>query len=137
MKRLQTILLVEDDVVDKMLVQRALSDLAIECKLEVVSNGEAALEYLRDSQHRRPDLVLLDLNMPRLNGIEFLEIVKHDPLLRCLPVVVLTTSREDSDKKASFEKGAAGYIVKPAEYEQFVAAMAVLRNYWTLSELPS
>lgn len=137
MKRLQTILLVEDDAVDRMLVKRALSDLALDCQLEVVSNGETALDYLRAGKRPRPDLILLDLNMPRLNGIEFLDIVKHDAALLSIPVIVLTTSREDSDKKASFEKGAAGYIVKPAEYDQFVAAMAVLKSYWTLSELPS
>ena len=85
-------------------------------------------------KNERP--ILLDLNMPRMNGIEFLRIVKADPALRRIPVVVLTTSREEEDKLNSFDLSVAGYMLKPVDYQKFVEVVKTIDLYWTLSELP-
>jgi len=82
-------------------------------------------------------VILLDLNMPKMNGIEFLKVAKADEDLKKIPVVVLTTSKEDQDKVNSFEYSVAGYIVKPVDYIKFVEAMRILNLYWTLCELPN
>ncbi|HQT26896.1 MAG TPA: response regulator [Burkholderiales bacterium] len=132
----QTILLVEDDEVDAMTVRRALKELRVANPLKQVENGEEALASLRDSREARPCIILLDLNMPVMGGIEFLQVVKRDASLRRIPVVVLTTSDEQQDKLASFDLGVAGYIRKPVDYKQFVEAVRSIDAYWTLSELP-
>ncbi len=131
------ILLVEDDRVDVMTVRRALEDLNVTNPLNVVANGEEALEYLRNTKNRSPCIILLDLNMPRMNGIEFLEVVKEDNDLKEIPVVVLTTSKEEQDRVASFRLGVAGYMLKAADYMSFVEVIRTIDFYWTLSELPS
>jgi len=130
-------LLVEDDDVDAMTAKRALSDLRITNPLVHAANGEQALRYLRDENNKKPCLILLDLNMPKMNGIEFLKTVKVDNGLRKIPVVVLTTSRNEKDIVESFELSAAGYIVKPADYKKFVEAIRAINLYWALSELPN
>ena len=130
------ILLVEDDHVDTMTVRRAFKDLNVSNPLATVSNGEEALEYLRNENNPRPCVILLDLNMPRMNGIELLKILKTDEELKMIPVVVLTTSEDVRDKVAAFGLSVAGYIVKPTDYEKFVEAMRTINVYWTLSELP-
>jgi CheY-like chemotaxis protein len=135
MRSEQTILLVEDDQVDSMTIQRALRQLETPNPLHHVTDGEKALEFLRDPAKPRPGLILLDLNMPRMNGLEFLEHVKQDAELRKIPVVVLTTSREDGDRISSFERSVAGYMIKPVEYPQFVETMRKIRDYWTTSEM--
>jgi CheY-like chemotaxis protein len=132
----QPILLVEDDQVDAMTVRRALKELHVLNYVERTENGEDALRYLRDGARNRPCLILLDLNMPVMNGIEFLETVKGDPELRRIPVVVLTTSEEQKDKVDSFSLGVAGYMRKPVDYRQFVEMIRSIDAYWTLSELP-
>jgi CheY-like chemotaxis protein len=134
-KNLRPILLVEDDRVDVMTVKRALRQLDVSTPLEVAGNGEAALAYLREATHRRPSIILLDLNMPRMNGIEFLRVIKQDPVLRRIPVVVLTTSKEEQDRVASFDLSVAGYMIKPVDYAQFVEIMRTIKNYWMMSEL--
>jgi CheY-like chemotaxis protein len=130
------ILLVEDDQVDAMVVRRALKELHVINRLEHVENGEEALAYLRDSTKERPCLILLDLNMPVMNGIEFLQEVKADPELKLIPDVVLTTSDEQKDKVESFELGVAGYMRKPVDYKQFVEIIRTIDAYWTISESP-
>ncbi len=90
---------------------------------------------MRDESHEHPGIILLDLNTPRMNGIEFLRIVKQDPNLKRIPVVVLTTSKEEQDKLDSFSLGVAGYMIKPVDYLQFVEVMRTINLYWTLSEL--
>lgn len=130
------ILLVEDDQVDAMTVRRALKELHVTNPLVHVENGEEALAYLRDPTNSMPCLILLDLNMPVMNGIEFLRIDKADPTLKRLPVVMLTTSDEQRDKVASFDLGVAGYMRKPVDYRQFVEIMRAIDVYWTVSELP-
>ena len=136
MNKDKPILLVEDDEVDVMSVKRALRDLNVTNKLYHAGNGEEALEILRDPENERPSIILLDINMPRMNGIEFLKVIKMDPDLKLLPVIMLTTSRADIERNESFYSGAAGYMVKPVEYKQFVEVMRAINIYWTLSELP-
>jgi CheY-like chemotaxis protein len=131
-----SILLVEDDVVDVMSVKRALRDLAVPNPLEVVGNGEEALACLRKPEHALPGIILLDLNMPRMNGIDFLKILKKDERLRRIPVIVLTTSKEEKDRLESFNLGVAGYMVKPVEYAGFVEVVRTIQRYWTASEMP-
>lgn len=131
------ILLVEDDQVDAMTVRRALKELHVTNPLAHVENGEEALDYLRGQAGDRPCIILLDLNMPKMGGIEFLQVVKQDVSLKSIPVVVLTTSSEQQDKVESFNLGVAGYMAKPVDYQQFVEVMRSINSYWTLSEMPA
>ena len=137
MKNLKPVLLVEDDSVDAMTVSRAFKDLKIANQLVIRLNGEEALDYLRGNGNEKPCVILLDLNMPKMNGIEFLKIAKADEDMKKIPVIVLTTSKDDQDKVNSFELSVAGYIVKPVDYTKFVEAMRILDMYWTLSEFPN
>jgi len=130
-------LLIEDDNVDAMTVKRALKDLKVTNGLVRAANGEEALTYLRDANNPKPCVMLLDLNMPKMNGIEFLKIARADDQMRCIPAVVLTTSKDDQDKIETFELSVAGYIVKPVDYKKFVEAVRIINLYWTLSELPN
>lgn len=130
------ILLVEDDRVDTMTVKRALKEIHVTNPLVHLENGEEAVHYLQDSEQEKPCIILLDLNMPIMNGIEFLQVVKHDDQLRRIPVVVLTTSEEQQDKVNSFNLGVAGYMAKPVDYRQFVEVMRSIDAYWTISEMP-
>ncbi len=132
----KSILLVEDDQVDVMTVKRALKEIHVTNPVVNQENGEDALKYLRDPDSEKPCIILLDLNMPIMNGIEFLHIVKQDALLRRIPVVVLTTSEEQQDKVSSFDLGVAGYMAKPVDYRQFVEVMRTIDAYWTISEVP-
>ncbi|MEO5330499.1 MAG: response regulator [Magnetococcus sp. YQC-5] len=136
MKGTKPILLVEDDRVDAMTVQRALRKIHVSNNLITVGNGEEGLAWLRNPENERPCIILLDLNMPRMNGIEFLESIKADAILKKIPVVVLTTSKDEMDRVKSFHNGAAGYMVKPVDYVQFVDVIQTINLYWTLSELP-
>jgi CheY-like chemotaxis protein len=131
------ILLVEDDAVDVMNVRRAFEKNRIINPLHVAQNGIEALQMLRNGQvpgERR--IVLLDLNMPRMNGIEFLRHVRTDPHLNLIPVVVLTTSADEKDKVEAFNLNVAGYLVKPVTFGDFADLMATLNKYWSLVELP-
>ena len=130
------ILLVEDDQVDTMTVKRALKEIHVTNPLVHLENGEEAIHYLRDAEREKPCIILLDLNMPIMNGIEFLQVVKHDDQLKRIPVVVLTTSEEQQDKVNSFNLGVAGYMAKPVDYRQFVEVMRSIDAYWTISEMP-
>ena len=136
MKGMKTMLLVEDDRVDAMTVKRALKAIHVSNPLAMVGNGEEAVAWLRDEQNEAPCIILLDLNMPRMNGIEFLDVIKHDEKFRTIPVVVLTTSKDEMDRARSFDLGVAGYMVKPVDYKQFVDVVRTINLYWTLSELP-
>jgi CheY-like chemotaxis protein len=130
------ILLVEDDQVDVMTIKRALKEIHVMNPVVRMENGEEALAYLRKQDNERPCIILLDLNMPIMNGIEFLQVVKHDDQLRRFPVIVLTTSEEQQDKLNSFNLGVAGYMAKPVDYRQFVEVIRSIDLYWTISELP-
>lgn len=133
-----TILLVEDDEVDVMNVKRAFKKNNISNRLVVASNGIEALEVLRTvtPENQKPRIVLLDLNMPRMGGIEFLKEIRQDPDLSSLSVFVMTTSNEDSDKIEAFNLNVAGYILKPLSMDRFIAAVSTLNSYWTLCEFP-
>lgn len=128
------ILLIEDDDIDTMTVRRAMSDLDVTYQLSCVTNGEEGLDFLRDPANPRPGLILLDINMPRMNGIEFLTEMKADPALKSIPVAILTTSKEELDRVAAFDNSVAGYMVKPVDYHQFVKIMKAICNYWAISE---
>jgi CheY-like chemotaxis protein len=130
------ILLVEDDEVDIMTIRRALKEIHVANPLVTQENGEQALAYLRDPSTQKPCIILLDLNMPIMNGIEFLQVAKNDEELRRFPVVVLTTSEEQQDKVNSFNLSVAGYMAKPVSYRHFVEVMRSIDLYWSISELP-
>lgn len=131
-----SILLVEDDVVDQMSVQRSFKDLKIVHRLGIKENGVEALEHLRDESAARPFLILLDLNMPKMNGLEFLRELRKDEDLKMLPVVVLTSSKEERDKVESFGLNVAGYMIKPVDYRDFVEVIRTIDKYWATSEVP-
>lgn len=131
------ILLVEDDEVDVMTVKRAFKNNHIMNPLFVAADGIEALEKLRSSEvPKGRRLVLLDLNMPRMNGIEFLEELRKDPELAATPVVVLTTSNDDQDKVQAYNMNVAGYLLKPVTFQNFCDVMVALNKYWSLVELP-
>ena len=135
--KLLNILLVEDDEVDVMNVRRAFKANNIVNPLFVAGNGVEALEKLRGGEiptERR--LILLDLNMPRMNGIEFLTELRRDPELAATPVVVLTTSNNDRDRVQAYDLNVAGYLLKPVTFSEFAELMAALNKYWTLVEMP-
>ena len=135
--KMLNILLVDDDEVDVLNVRRAFKKANICNPLWVAGNGLEALELLRSGNipaHNR--LVLLDLNMPRMNGIEFLRALRADPDLALTTVVVLTTSSEERDKVDAYHLNVAGYLVKPVTILDFVSVMATLNKYWSLMEMP-
>jgi CheY-like chemotaxis protein len=136
MRDSKPILLVEDDNVDVMTVKRALRDVHVTNQLVHTGNGEEALEYLKNESNRKPYVILLDLNMPKMNGIEFLKTIKSDEVLKKIPVVVLTTSKDEHDISESFKLGVAGYMVKSVDYESSVETIKTIVLYWILSELP-
>ena len=135
MTNLVNILLVEDDEVDIMNVQRAFKKNNISNPLHVARNGIEALEILKSSVHP-PRVILLDINMPKMGGIEFLGELRKIPELRSSSVFVMTTSNEESDKIAAYDLNVAGYILKPLSFEGFTSAVAILNHYWHLCEMP-
>lgn len=137
MRNSKPILLIEDDPADAMMVRRAFEDLKLTNPLIHSNNGKEALDYLRNEGNKKPSVILLDSNMPKMNGSEFLKVVKADDTLKRIPVVVLTTSREEQDVVEIFKLGVAGYVVKPIDYKKFVEAIRVIHLYWMLSELPN
>lgn len=136
-ERLLNILLVEDDEVDVMNVKRAFKKNNIANPLFVAANGLEALEALRGElipRDRR--IILLDLNMPKMNGIEFLRELRADAALNLTPVIVLTTSNDERDRIEAYNLNVAGYILKPVTFSNFCEVMAALNKYWALVELP-
>lgn len=130
------ILLVEDDPVDAQAVKRALEDSNEAGTVAHVPSVREALAVLRSPQIDKPALILLDLNMPGTDGLEFIEIVKGDPYLRDIPIVVLTASNEPCDILRSFDLGIAGYMVKSSRYEGLLETIRTIQNYWNLSQSP-
>jgi CheY-like chemotaxis protein len=135
------ILLVEDDKVDVMNVRRSFEKANILNPLFVANNGLEALDILRNQSktvimppNRR--LILLDLNMPKMGGIEFLTELRADPTLSPTPVIVLTTSNQETDRIKAYNFNVAGYILKPVTFINFAEVMAALNRYWTLCEIP-
>ena len=137
--KLIDILLVEDDAVDVMTVQRAFKKSKVSNPLHIAANGIEALELLRSPQKPLKNsrcVILLDLNMPKMNGIEFLRELRQDPEFRQLPVIVLTTSDQEKDRVEAYNLHVAGYILKPVTFSKFVEVVTVLNHYWTLCEFP-
>lgn len=132
-----SILLVEDDEVDIMAIKRAFQKYNITNPLGIVRNGVEALEMLRGDNVPLPGIILLDINMPKMNGIELLREMRNDQRLKAIPVIVLTTSDEERDIVDAYNYNVAGYIVKPLSLVKFVEAISVLDLYWTLSKLPA
>jgi CheY-like chemotaxis protein len=134
MSQAHRVLLIEDDQADAYITRRVLKEVADTLALEHTETGEAGLEYLetRQPQGRNalPELILLDLNMPRMDGFTFLQRVKKQTLFSSIPVVVLTTSASQHDINRAYALGAAGYIVKPTSIEEFTAKMQQLTAYW-------
>jgi len=133
------ILHVEDDPIDVENVRRAFSRCCVPNPVRAVGNGAEALALLRGEGGEgrlRPGLILLDLSMPVLGGLEFLWQIKAAPELRSIPVVVLSASCHDRDLRAAYEFGAAGYVVKPMDFEGFVRAIATVERYWALCQIP-
>lgn len=140
-ERLLTILLVEDDEVDIMNVKRAFKKNNILNPLHIAHNGLEALAMLRGNPDQgieklvpTPKVILLDLNMPKMGGLEFLKELRSDPALKAISVFVMTTSDEESDKFTAYNLNVAGYIIKPLSFESFVQAVSILDHYWKLCE---
>jgi CheY-like chemotaxis protein len=140
-----TILVCDDDEDDRMLTQQALEDAHISNSIRFVEDGEQLLDYLyqraayagETGKAPRPGLILLDLNMPKLDGREALKTIKDDPTLSDIPVVVLSTSRLDEDVARSYQLGVNSFITKPVTFTGLVEAMNVLGRYWLeIVELP-
>ena len=141
-ERIINILLVEDDEVDVMNVKRAFKKYKITNPLYLAGNGLEALDMLRSQDGKPPQvpenrrLILLDLNMPKMNGLEFLHALREDKNLKRTPVIVLTTSDEDKDRIEAYNLNVAGYILKPVTFTNFAEVMVALNKYWTLCEMP-
>lgn len=135
------ILLIEDDEVDVMNVKRAFQKNNLNNPIQHAGNGIEALDLLRgqngQTQIELPRIILLDLNMPRMGGIEFLHELRKDELLKNISVFVMSTSNEDKDKVDAYNLNVAGYILKPLSMENFVSAVSILKNYWILCEYPT
>jgi CheY-like chemotaxis protein len=134
-QRLVSILLVEDDEVDVMNVKRAFKKNNIRNELSVAGDGVEALEMLNSEITPLPRIIILDINMPKMNGIEFLKVLRADEKLKNISVFVMTTSNEDNDKIDAYNLNVAGYILKPLSFEKFITSVSTLNNFWQLCEM--
>ncbi|WP_264520559.1 response regulator [Flavobacterium sp. N1994] len=130
------ILFIEDDTIEVMKFNRVIAALGLTHQIIESNNGDSALAIL-ETKENLPDIILLDLNMPKLNGIEFLTILKKDPVLRYIPTIILTTSSNFKDVKECYKIGIAGYLLKPLKYEDYVYKIQKLLDYWSCNELIS
>jgi len=136
------ILLVEDDENDILITKRAFDRYNLKNTLYVVRDGEEALDFIyrrgdfEDESIPTPGLILLDINMPRMNGIEVLRHLKKDPDKKRIPIVMLTTSRREQDKIESYNLGVNSYVVKPVDFNKFIEAVTTINLYWSLNQLP-
>ncbi len=134
MKPIPPILLVEDDDVDASTIIQSLHDLKVKNPIVHKTDGEQALEYLNDPAAQTPSLVFLDLNMPKIDGVELLRIIKADTKLKEIPVVVMTVSQYERDKLDTFNLGVVGYIIKPVDYDVFLQSMDTVIRYWSMND---
>ncbi|SHI84589.1 response regulator [Algibacter luteus] len=128
------ILLIEDDMIEVMKLNRTISSLNLNHNIIEANNGEDALKIL-EKKDQLPDVILLDLNMPKINGIEFLKILKQDNVLKYIPTIILTTSSNQRDLLECYEIGIAGYVLKPLKYEDYITKIEKLLAYWSINEL--
>ncbi len=129
-----SIMLIEDDAIEVMKLHRALKKHPVKHNVIEAGNGEQALEMLKD-EGQLPDVIFLDLNMPKMNGIEFLTTLKNDSLIKYIPTVILTTSANLNDVKTCYEIGIAGYIIKPLKYEEYIERILKTVDYWAVNQL--
>ncbi|MCT4583429.1 MAG: response regulator [Peptostreptococcaceae bacterium] len=135
MNKNKKIMLIEDDYVDALTIKRAFRDIKVENELIIAEDGEKALEMLK-TMEEYPQVIILDLNMPKLSGVEFLKIIKKDDDLSIIPVVIMTTSKEDEDKLNCYKNGISGYIEKPIDYNEFLEILKIVYDYWMINEFP-
>ena len=128
------ILLIEDNMIEIMKMNRTVSFLEAKHEITEAKNAEEALAIL-ETKENLPDIILLDLNMPKINGIEFLSILKNDPELRHIPTIILTTSDNRKDILECYRIGISGYILKPLKYEEYVSKIETTLSYWSINEL--
>jgi CheY-like chemotaxis protein len=134
MKKQLNILLVEDNLIEVMKMRRTVSLLDLKHNIIVAKNGEDALQYL-DNKSKFPDLILLDLNMPKVGGIEFLAILKKNDDIKHIPTVILTTSDNQKDLEECYRLGVSGYVLKPLKYDDYVEKIKKVLSYWSMNEL--
>jgi CheY-like chemotaxis protein len=134
MNKSLNILLIEDDAIEVMKFNRVLSTLNIKHKIVEANNGEEAIKILKEKE-TVPDIIVLDLNMPKINGIEFLRILKSDDYLKYIPAIILTTSSNHKDVLECYRIGIAGYVIKPLKYDEYVKRITKLVEYWSANEL--
>ncbi|MDF6017247.1 response regulator [Streptomyces sp. JH34] len=136
--RTYTVLLVEDDMADAMLIEEALTEHGMARGIHRADDGVAALEYLRDPRTDRPDLIVLDLNMPRMNGRELLNVLKNDASLSSIPIVVLTTSAAPDDVEDAYRQHANAYVTKPVNLDDFMRTVQSIDSFFldTATTLP-
>ena len=130
LRETQPILIVDDSLDDYEATKRAFAKANLANAIRHATSGEKALDYLRSDADVRPGLILLDLNMPGLDGRKTLEIIKRSPELKKIPVVILTTSDDERDIKACYELGANTYVQKPVDFDGLIAAVKRLKEYW-------
>lgn len=136
MSRSLNILLIEDDAIEVMKFNRVVSTLKLNHKVIEANNGEVALEILKVKEVI-PDIIVLDLNMPKISGTEFLEILKNDNYLKYIPAIVLTTSNNHADVLQCYKIGIAGYVLKPLKYDDYLNRIQKMLEYWSVNELIS
>lgn len=134
MRNKLNILFIEDDEIEVMKLNRTLNSLDHKHVIQEAQDGEMALNILK-KKDRLPDIIILDLNMPKLNGVEFLRILKNDSTLKYIPTIILTTSNNRKDVLECFKIGVAGYLIKPLKYDDYVIKLKSLLEYWSLNEL--
>ncbi|WP_299114545.1 response regulator [uncultured Winogradskyella sp.] len=132
--RTLNILLIEDDMIEVMKLNRVMQSLQLNHSVIEANNGEEALKLL-EKKDNLPDIILLDLNMPKISGIEFLKILKSDDVLKYIPTIILTTSNNNRDLLECYKIGVAGYVLKPLKYEDYVSKIEKLLAYWSVNEL--
>ena len=132
----KTILLIEDDKVDALAVKKVFKETGITNEMIHLPNAIEALGYLRGPGASNIGLILLDLNMPMMNGLEFLQERQQQHGLAAIPLIVLTTSRNESDVKGSYDLGISGYVVKPVNYNDFKTVIKAVYSFWSICELP-
>lgn len=128
------ILLVEDNIIEILKLKRAIENLGMNHEVLEAENGEIALDSIKQEEIN-PDIVLLDLNMPKMNGLEFLAIVRNDESMRHLPIIILSTSNNNRDLKEAYKLGVSGYILKPLKYDDYVKKIEYTLQYWSNNEL--
>tara|TARA_B100000768_G_C10976122_1_gene247802 strand:+ start:97 stop:510 length:414 start_codon:yes stop_codon:yes gene_type:complete len=128
------VLLIEDNIIELMKMKRTVSFLKLEHQIIEAKNAEIALEILED-KNPLPDLILLDLNMPKISGIEFLSILKNREEFSNIPTVILTTSNNQKDLEECYRIGISGYILKPLKYDEYISKIEKVLSYWSINEL--